>query len=138
VDISGYQRVSLYSPRWPLPAGLPDLVLLCRGLAFRPELCGHLYAVQHGVLSGVNRLWKFKTPVSGHAREDIGTFHTCWINLLVDEQLKKGLWDVEPEPDGFSFPWEVLEVDLIYDTPISVRSGLSQKQPPAPPAYRIL
>ena len=52
---------------------------------------------------------------------------TCWVDLLVDEQLKKVLGDVKPEPDGFSFPWEVFEVDLIYDAPISVPNAFSQK-----------
>ena len=84
-------------------------------------------------------LWKTKHPVSGNAREDIGTFRTCWVDLLVNEQLKEGFWNVKPEPDGFSFPWKVLKIDLIYDTPISERSRLSWHPLALTlPAYRIL
>lgn len=46
---------------------------------------------------------------------------------MVDEQLKKRLGNIKPEPVGFPLPWKVLEVDLIYDASISVRSGFSQE-----------
>ena len=49
-------------PRWPLPVRLGGLVLLRRGLTFRPELSGHLYAIQHGVLGGMYSLWKTGMP----------------------------------------------------------------------------
>lgn len=44
---------------------------------------------------------------------------TCWIDLLVDQQLKQGLGDVKPEPNGFPLPRKVLEVGSINDTPVS-------------------
>lgn len=47
------------------------------------------------------------------------TFRTRRVDLLVHEQLKERLGDVKPEPESFSLPWKVLEVDLIYNAPIS-------------------
>ena len=114
------QRTRLYSPRRPFAFRLLDLVLLCRGFAFCQELFRHLYAIQHSVLSRMYGFWKTVYAVSCHGGEDIKTFRTCWIDLLVDEQLEKRLGDVKPKPDGFPLPWEVLEVDLIYDAPITM------------------
>lgn len=64
---------------------------------------------------------------------------TCWVDLLVHEQLKEILGDVKPEPDSFLFPWEVLEVNLVYNTPISEPTGFDQNRPQVLlPTYRIL
>ena len=40
---------------------------------------------------------------------------------MVHEQLKERLGNVKPEPESFSLPWKVLEVDLIYDAPVTMR-----------------
>ena len=64
---------------------------------------------------------------------------TRWVDLLVHEQLKKILGDVKPEPDSFLFPWEVLEVNLVYNTPISEPTEFGQNRPQGLlPTYRIL
>jgi len=86
-----------------------------------------LDAVQHSVLSRMYSLWETVRPISDYAEEDIRTFRTCRIDFLVDEQLKKGLGDVKPEPVGFPIPWKVLEVNLIYDASVSVRSGFGRR-----------
>lgn len=48
---------------------------------------------------------------------------TCWIDLFAEQQLEKRFRDVEPEPYSLPFPRKVLEVDSIYDTSLSKRSG---------------
>jgi hypothetical protein len=76
------------------------------------------------MLSRMYSFWKTAHLVSGHAREDcLGCFAPAGLTSWSDEQPKKRLGDVKPEPDSFSFPWKVLKVDLIYDTPISMNGA---------------